>query len=71
MYSIKPGRGPSLMGGIVLIVFAAFGLSARKKTDAAPGNTGDARRFQGDFCPFCGAKVEPAFDFCPKCGKDI
>ncbi len=29
------------------------------------------RRFEGRFCPFCGAEVEGDFDFCPKCGKDI
>lgn len=29
------------------------------------------RRYQGDQCPFCGAKVEEHFDFCPACGKNI
>ncbi len=29
------------------------------------------RRYPGEFCPFCGAKVGPDFDYCPKCGKDI
>lgn len=29
------------------------------------------RRFEGDFCPFCGVKVSSEFDYCPKCGKDI
>lgn len=29
------------------------------------------RKYEGDFCPFCGNKVEDSFDFCPKCGKDI
>jgi hypothetical protein len=29
------------------------------------------RRFEGDFCPFCGTKISAEFDYCPKCGKDI
>jgi hypothetical protein len=29
------------------------------------------RRFEGDYCPFCGQKVEPDFLYCPKCGKEI
>lgn len=29
------------------------------------------RKYEGNFCPFCGNKVEDKFDFCPKCGKDI
>jgi xanthosine utilization system XapX-like protein len=29
------------------------------------------RKFPGDHCPFCGAKVAADFDYCPKCGKDI
>ncbi|WP_134699291.1 zinc ribbon domain-containing protein [Ammoniphilus sp. YIM 78166] len=29
------------------------------------------RRFEGEFCPFCGTKVQTDFNFCPKCGKDI
>lgn len=29
------------------------------------------RKFEGEYCPYCGAKIENDFDFCPKCGKDI
>ncbi len=29
------------------------------------------RRFEGEFCPFCGAKVQDDFDYCPQCGKDV
>jgi hypothetical protein len=29
------------------------------------------REIEGDFCPYCGTRVEADFDFCPKCGKDI
>ncbi|MGZ9585730.1 zinc-ribbon domain-containing protein [Paenibacillus marinisediminis] len=29
------------------------------------------RRFEGDYCPYCGTKMESDFDYCPKCGKDI
>lgn len=29
------------------------------------------RRFEGEYCPFCGSKVEITHDFCPSCGKDI
>ena len=31
----------------------------------------NSRKYEGDFCPFCGAAVSSDFDFCPKCGKDI
>ncbi len=30
-----------------------------------------SRRFEGEFCPYCGTEVKDDFDFCPKCGKDI
>ena len=133
MYSIKPGRGPALLGAIVGVVILAFGvfftLQARRM--GAPGffdafgilfvcvaaagvaynlynatqkrrmstldittgteepdpiatamghaepeqtNTNKGakpRRFEGDFCPYCGARVTDEFDYCPKCGKDI
>lgn len=29
------------------------------------------RRLPGDYCPYCGAKLEGDFDYCPKCGKDV
>lgn len=29
------------------------------------------RRFDGDFCPYCGHQASRDFDYCPKCGKDI
>ncbi|RSK26038.1 zinc ribbon domain-containing protein [Bacillus sp. HMF5848] len=34
-------------------------------------SSSSVRKFEGDFCPFCGTKVSDDFDFCPKCGKDI
>jgi len=158
MYSIKPGRGPSLMGGVgaigaaifgviwtigaatmgapgffalfgvIFIVFAivtgivniynatnrnrfstfdittgeeesdpiaealdlrgrdrdrggrsARSVGSRGETEWEPGGgqgdssveDGPRRRFEGDYCPFCGAKVEKDFAFCPNCGKDI
>ena len=134
MYSVKPGRGPSLMGGVGGIVAAVFGViwtgaalsmgappfmalfgvvfvlaaiggavynffNATSKNrlsdfDVTAGSEesdpladalgctrsaenhqiskSDApRHFAGDFCPFCGAKVEASFNFCPKCGKNI
>lgn len=134
MYSVKPGRGPSIIGGIGSIVVGIFGIvwigaavemrapavfplfgvvfvlaaiggaiynfynaGARERLSEhdivhhseegdpvaralghepeALGNSGAAepkpRRFAGDYCPFCGVKVEPHFDYCPKCGKDI
>lgn len=41
--------------------------------DSNSGNSesGEGRRFDGEFCPFCGAKAGKEFNFCPKCGKDI
>jgi len=33
--------------------------------------TESKRKYEGGFCPFCGAAVNNDFDFCPKCGKDI
>ena len=135
MYSVKPGRGPSLMGGIGGIVVAVFGViwtvgamsmgappifalfglvfvgmaiagvvynlynatsrnrmstfdvtTEREEADPiadALGHGGASRqsppstpskgprKFPGDHCPFCGAKVAADFDYCPKCGKDI
>ena len=134
MYSVKPGRGPSLMGGVGGIVAAVFGViwtgaalsmgappfmalfgvvfvlaalggalynffNAASKNrlsnfdittgaeesdpladalghtpaakDRQATSAGTPRRIAGDFCPFCGAKVEASFAFCPKCGKPI
>ncbi|MCU0914021.1 MAG: zinc ribbon domain-containing protein [Planctomycetes bacterium] len=134
MYSVKPGRGPSMMGvvgGIAAAVFGViwmmgaasagappsftlFGLvfvglaiagvvynacNATQKNrmsefdittpdeeqdpiaralghaPRAPGNkkpeSNEPRKFEGEFCPFCGARARPDFDYCPKCGKDI
>lgn len=28
-------------------------------------------RNQGNFCPYCGAKIESDFSFCQKCGKKL
>ena len=36
-----------------------------------PEPTGAKRRFDGDFCPYCGKRVERDYDFCPGCGKDV
>jgi hypothetical protein len=135
MYSVKPGRGPSLMGGIGGIFAAIFGViwtigamsmgappffalfgivfvlaavsgavynfynatgqdrmsTLDVTTDAEEGDpiaqamgyqqrsdSGEQvegqdgpRRYPGEFCPFCGAKVGGDFDYCPKCGKNI
>lgn len=137
MYGVKPGRGPSLIGGIGGIVFIilaiamlesvasrgapsvfvlflvgmivvgvittvynfwvaitrnrpstfdvtrgdeeidpiakALGHGPKDETTSheAPRDERKPRRFAGDFCPFCGKKVEGEFDFCPHCGKDI
>lgn len=134
MYSIKPGRGPSLMGGIGAIIAAVFGIfwivtaasmgapsffpcfgfvfiavgilggiyhfynaASRSRMSSFDITTGEEesdpiaealnvhpsreersdpseepmRRFEGDYCPYCGEQVEPDFAFCPKCGKDI
>ena len=35
------------------------------------GCSNQPRKFEGEFCPFCGARVRDDFDYCPKCGKDI
>ncbi|WP_058302465.1 zinc ribbon domain-containing protein [Gorillibacterium timonense] len=29
------------------------------------------RKYQGEYCPFCGGKLEEEFLFCPHCGKEI
>ena len=134
MYSVKPGRGPSLMGAVggvvvavggviwiviassigapgvfvlfgVLFVFMAMAGVAYNLYNASQKNRmstfdittgseesdpiaqamghapptssheqtghGKARKYEGDFCPFCGAKASQDFDYCPKCGKDI
>lgn len=134
MYSVKPGRGPSLMGGAGGIVAVIFGViwTVGAASSGAPGffvlfgvifiimaiagviynfynatrknrmSTFDIteeieesdpiaramghaphsthkiqaedtkpRKYEGSFCPFCGARVTPEFDYCPKCGRDI
>ena len=40
-------------------------------SDTKPSENSAPRKFEGDFCPFCGTKVNADFDYCPKCGKDI
>lgn len=45
--------------------------NARPDNVAVSTNSGNPRKFPGEFCPFCSSKVEDYFDFCPKCGKDI
>lgn len=133
-YSVKPGRGPSLMGGVSSLAAAGFGVlwtvfaanmgapwpftgfgiififlslagaayhffnvGSRNRMSsfdiATPGEERDPishalgyekelrpgshnqpsgkRKIPGDFCPYCGQKVEAHFDFCPQCGKDI
>ncbi|MBO8156384.1 MAG: zinc-ribbon domain-containing protein [Bacillaceae bacterium] len=42
-----------------------------KETRIDRSTSSSPRKYQGDYCPFCGEKVEEDFDFCPKCGKDI
>ncbi len=134
MYSVKPGRGPSMMGAVGGIAAALFGViwmlgaasagapasfvlfgvvfiglaiagvaynvynatqkdrmstfditkedeeqdpiaralgHAPRPPDEDETHDKKARRFEGEFCPFCGAKASPEFDYCPKCGKDI
>ena len=138
MYSLKPGRGPSLAGVVVGVVVFVFGIiwtsaalsmgappffvlfgivfvlmaiggviynfynatqknrmstfdvttgteevdpiakafghgpqTSSDRPDQAQSRNGRPRKFEGDFCPFCGAKAKPDFDYCPKCGKDI
>jgi len=138
MYRIKPGRGPSLLGGFGGIAMAIFGLiwigvassmgapgffvlfgvvfvimaigmtvyhfvnatsrnrmsrldittedeegdliedalglgrKEKREREGDPTRSGsNPRKFEGRFCPYCGARLEDDFDFCPKCGKDI
>jgi hypothetical protein len=142
MYSVKPGRGPSLLGafgsaGVAVVAlgmlvvgnavmsrdaggavaafrivwtlgtFVIFAMAAvgavynfvnfrnrnRMSTldvttgqeesdpiatmlghDRAAGKArtpGAQRHIEGDFCPYCGARLEKDFEFCPKCGKDV
>ena len=134
MYSVKPGRGPSLMGGIGAVIVGVFGViwtgiavsmgappifplfgvvfvlaalggavynfynaAGRNRISSFDLTAGDEepdpvaealghdrpvaaesppakagpRKYPGDYCPFCGAKVEADFNYCPKCGKEI
>ena len=51
----------------------ARALGHEPKVDGPSMDDGESkpRRFEGEYCPFCGEKVEGEFDFCPHCGKDI
>jgi len=134
MYSVKPGRGPSMMGVVGGVAAAVFGIiwTITATSMGAPGfivlfgvvfvglaiagviynaynatqknrmsaydittrneepdpvaralghaprtpeqdRTGEnrPRKYEGEFCPFCGAKASPEFNYCPQCGKDI
>ncbi len=134
MYSVKPGRGPSMMGAVGGIAAAIFGIiwmlgaasagapasfvlfgvvfvglaiagvaynvynatqkdrmstfditTENEEQDPVAQALGHAprppdkektldqkpRKFEGEFCPFCGAQASPEFDYCPRCGKDI
>lgn len=39
--------------------------------DIDGSETSKGRKFEGEFCPYCGAEAGEDFNFCPKCGKDI
>lgn len=41
------------------------------KSTPGPRPSSSSRKYAGDFCPFCGGKVDRTVDFCPHCGKDI
>ena len=46
--------------------------SKRKPTIArSPPGKRPGRKYEGDYCPFCGVPLKENFDFCPKCGKNI
>ena len=125
MKHIKPGRGPSMLGGVMSIAIGVFGViwtiaaasmggglfalfgvvfvvvaivqavyhfknatseeryssfdivdsteepdplnerfGAQTRTSAAPTK-------KSKFCPWCGAKVDAAFEFCNECGKKL
>lgn len=125
MKHIKPGRGPSMMGGVMSIAIGVFGViwtiaaasmggglfalfgvvfvvvaivqavfhfknatseeryssfdivdsteepdplnerfGAQPRSSAAPAK-------KSKFCPWCGAKVDAAFEFCNECGKKL
>jgi len=138
MHSIKPGRGPSMMGAIGGLAVAGFGViwtigassmgapgffvlfgvgfivialggaaynfynatqknrlssfditrgseepdpfaqalgheprESQRRPTHGPAPKGSSRKFEGNFCPFCGAEARAEFDYCPNCGKDI
>lgn len=127
MKHIKPGRGPSMMGGVMSIAIGVFGViwtiaaagmggglfalfgvvfvvvaivqavfhfknaTSEKRyssfdiVDSAeepdPLNerfgaktqpqTAAATAKKNKFCPWCGAKVDAAFEFCNECGKRL
>lgn len=131
MKSIKPGRGPSFMGGIgsaaaavfgviwtlfalsmgAPVIFALFGVVfvamgvmqaiynfknatskdryssfditsdseepdplnerfGRQEDEPFPPTLGGNEE-NGNFCPYCGAKIKPDYEFCKQCGKKI
>lgn len=62
----RPERGGGAFGSLYG-TYASPHETHRPKQPAGAGR----RKFEGDYCPYCGQKVEPDFVFCPSCGKSI
>lgn len=42
-----------------------------RQSSAPPPEQQDCEEENGNFCPYCGARVKPDYEFCKQCGKKI
>jgi hypothetical protein len=42
-----------------------------RQDEELPRLSDDGGGENGNFCPYCGAKVKPEYEFCKQCGKKI
>lgn len=86
LIALSMGAGFMLIFGIPFVGFAAYRLgvmlklSKEEAAGTAPKKEVDpwdrpqdppASQAGGDFCPYCGFRLQSGFEFCPKCGRRL
>lgn len=84
LFALSMGAGFMLIFGIPFVGLTAYRLgvmlklSREKETGVAPKKEVDpwdqpqnASQADGDFCPYCGFRLQSGFEFCPKCGRRL